>query len=195
VIVRGQEATAIGGRDARTTNNRMELRAAVEGLRHIPPDARVRITTDSEYLINGATRWLPGWRRAKWVTKAGTPVEHRDLWEQLGELDSGRVTWEHVRGHTGHAENEWANAIAQAFADGRPAPLTHMPSASQSARSGASYLSLVGDQLMRHATWDECRARVHGVSGARFKKCLTSADELAVVTGWGIPAEALTSLE
>ena len=106
----------IGGHEPHTTNNRMELRAAIEGLRRLPPDTQVQIVADSQYLVRGMTEWLPRWKRRGWRTASGNPVENRDLWAELNRLAGDRVVWEHVRGHAGHPENERANALAQAYA-------------------------------------------------------------------------------
>jgi ribonuclease HI len=193
MIWRGEQVEEIGGQELHTTNNRMELRAAVEALRRVPPAAAVRIVTDSSYLVNGATSWLAGWKRRGWLTTSGQPVEHRELWEELDRLAGQRVRWEQVRGHAGHPENERADVLAQAFADGRPSPPRALRPAGGSAGAGGwpAYLSLVDGRLMRHRTWDECRARVHGVSGARFKKCATYEDALATLDGWGLAPAAL----
>ena len=195
VIDRGGAVEEIGGRAARTTNNRMELQAALEALGRVPAGASVRIVTDSQYLLNGMTSWMRGWKRRGWVTAEGKPVENRDLWEALDAAAGGRVTWEHVRGHTGHPLNERANAIAQAHAAGRTPPPSGAPAAAPGRPPGTSYLSLVRGELRRHPSWDECRARVDRVSGARFKKCASAADEAAAVAAWGLPPEALASID
>lgn len=190
IIVRNGDVLEIGGAEEQTTNNRMELRAAVEALRRVPADAPVRLTTDSAYLLHGATRWLPLWKQRNWLTVDETPVEHRDLWEELDALAGQRVTWNYVRGHSGDPWNERANLLAQAYADGRTGTSSSAPT-----RRRISYLSLVQGELARHATWEECRARVHGVSGARWKKCTSPEEERATVINWGMPAEALAALD
>lgn len=186
IIIHQGQVREIGGAEPQTTNNRMELRAAVEALRQTPPDAKVRLTTDSTYLLNGATRWIAQWRARNWRTIEGAPVEHRDLWEELADLAGRRVEWALVRGHSGDRWNERANTVAQAYAAGRAAGAAN--------RRSVSYLSLVRGKLERHATWDECRARVHGVSGARWKKCASSAEEEATVAAWELPRAALDEL-
>ncbi len=190
IIVRNGDVIEIGGAEEQTTNNRMELRAAVEALRRVPADAPVRLTTDSAYLLHGATRWLPLWKQRNWLTADETPVEHRDLWEELDALAGQRVTWNYVRGHSGDPWNERANLLAQAYADSRTGTSSSAPT-----RRRISYLSLVQGELARHATWEECRARVHGVSGARWKKCTSPEEERATVINWGMPAEALAALD
>ena len=189
LIIDGPHVEELGGADPHTTNNRMELRAAIEGLQRVPPPEPVRLITDSAYVAQGAQQWVHGWRRRNWVTLEGKPVENRDLWEQLDALTAGRVTWELVRGHTGHPANERANAIAQRYAGSTGGK-------SRPARTGAGsfYLSLIGTALERHATWAECSARVHGVSGARFKKVSSLEEAATVVRGWGLQPNVLDAL-
>lgn len=122
LIIRDGRVEEIGGYEAHTTNNRMELRAAIEGLRRVVPGLPVQVITDSTYLLNGITKWIRGWQLRDWQTKLGTPVENRDLWEELAELSGKHVQWKHVYGHRGDPENERANAIAQAYAAGRQPP-------------------------------------------------------------------------
>ena len=108
------------GAERRTTNNRMEMMAAIEGLRALKGDQqqRVRLVSDSEYLVRGMTEWIIGWRRNNWRRgpKAGSPpVKNVDLWKTLDELCSRHdVTFEHVRGHAGHPENEACDRLAVA---------------------------------------------------------------------------------
>ncbi|UFP93764.1 ribonuclease HI [Gloeobacter morelensis] len=175
------------GFEPHTTNNRMEMRAVIEGLARVPADARVKVLTDSQYVIKGMSEWLPGWKRRGWITAAGKPVENQDLWEALERAAGRRVLWEHVRGHTGHPENERANTLAQTAARGgapRAAPA-----------NGTTYLSLVDGRLSRSASWSACQALVQGVSGARYKKCRNRAEELDAVVAWGLPPAALVQLE
>jgi ribonuclease HI len=182
----------------------MELRAAVEALRLVPSNARVRIVTDSQYLVQGATSWVKGWKRNGWQTRDERPVEHRDLWEELDQLAGTRVAWEQVRGHTGHPENERADQLAQSYAD-RKSPTARIttnippqpnPKPATAANTSTScYLSLVHGRLVRDTTWEACKARVHGVSGARFKKCRTYAEQVATVLAWNLSPTVLDMLE
>jgi len=184
------------GAEPATTNNCMELRAAIEGLRRVPPDARVRLSSDSQYLLHGITRWITGWRARDWRTASGSPVEHRELWQELDLLAAERVEWRYVRGHAGHPLNERADALAQAQARrlGATLPPTR-PAPGRPAPAGTSYLSLVGGRLARHASWDACRTRVHGVSGARFRKCQSRDEERATVRAWGLGEAVLARLD
>ncbi len=194
LIVRSGNAEEIGGHVAHTTNNRMELMAAVEGLRRVPPNAQVQISTDSTYLIDGATQWLHAWKRRKWLTLDEQPVQHQDLWQELEQLAGRRVQWNHVRGHTGDPENERVNALAQAFADNRSAPFGTKRPAGILPDGQPRYLSLVAGRLMRHTTWEECKVRVHGVSATKYKKCSSYAEELTTIQGWGLSAADLEAL-
>jgi ribonuclease HI len=102
VLPSGEE---LSGGDQQTTNNRMELMGAITLLERTSGD--LRIQGDSRYVLDGITKWIHGWRKRKWLTKAGTPVGNRDLWERLFELTGSRdLVWEHVRGHAGHFLNE-----------------------------------------------------------------------------------------
>jgi ribonuclease HI len=193
VLIQGERRDEIGGAEPQTTNNRMELRAAIEALRRLSPGERARLHTDSQYLLNGITRWITSWRRRGWLTLEGQPVENRDLWEQLDALAGDHVAWVYVRGHAGNPGNERANRIAQSHAGGgRGAAPQRAPSGP--AKRWPSYLSLVRGELMRHATWDACRERVERVSGARYRKCADRAAEQAAVAAWGLPPEALERL-
>jgi|PlaIllAssembly_1097288.scaffolds.fasta_scaffold93269_3 ribonuclease HI len=111
----GGQEKELSGFEPETTNNRMELTAAIAGLAALKRPCRVRLTTDSEYLKKGMTEWVDGWIRRGWKNAQRQPVANRDLWEQLLEL-SGRhqVEWHWVRGHDGHVENERCDALARA---------------------------------------------------------------------------------
>ena len=111
---RGHEKELSGGAPE-TTNNRMELTAAIEGLNALRRPAQVRVTTDSTYVRDGITRWLPQWKRRGWKTAEKKPVKNEDLWRALDAAAARHsVTWHWVRGHDGHPENERADALARA---------------------------------------------------------------------------------
>jgi ribonuclease HI len=106
----------ITGGAERTTNNRMEMTAAIEALT-VARSGTVQIVTDSQILVRGMTEWLPGWVAKGWRNSSRKPVENRDLWERLVELSRGRnVSWLWVRGHNGNPDNERADALANAAA-------------------------------------------------------------------------------
>ena len=97
-----------------TTNNRMELTAAIEGLRALKEPCEVEIVTDSEYLKNGITQWIHGWKKKNWVTSSKKPVMNRDLWEELDNLVNGhRVSWSWTKGHASHEDNNRCDELAQ----------------------------------------------------------------------------------
>lgn len=109
----GDSERELHGGEARTTNNRMELMAAIRALETLRRPCRVSLTTDSQYLRKGVTEWMPDWKRRGWRTADRKPVKNRDLWEALDDLVSRhRIEWHWVRGHTGHAENERVDALA-----------------------------------------------------------------------------------
>ena len=108
----------LGGFAPETTNNRMELQAAIEGLRAAPSDASITLVTDSEYLRKGITEWIHGWKRRDWCTVAEKPVLNQDLWRTLDQLNTPAVQWQHTPGHAGDPDNERCDQIAQAFSCG-----------------------------------------------------------------------------
>ncbi|MDA3889726.1 MAG: ribonuclease HI [Allgaiera sp.] len=112
------------GGEADTTNNRMELLAAINALEALSRASRVTIITDSAYVKNGITEWLAGWKRKGWKTSTGKPVKNVDLWQRLDAARTRHeVRWEWVKGHAGHPENERADALArQGMAPYRKAP-------------------------------------------------------------------------
>jgi len=114
----GDREKVISGAEPETTNNRMELRAAIEALAALRRRSRVVLTTDSQYVRQGITQWLAGWKKNGWRTAARAPVKNRDLWERLDELAAGHdVEWHWVRGHSGHPENERADLEANKAID------------------------------------------------------------------------------
>ena len=113
----GAEKELYGG-EKETTNNRMELMAAIQGLESLTKSCPVVLTTDSQYVMKGATEWMAGWKRKGWKTSAKKPVKNVDLWQRLEKaLVPHEVKWEWVRGHTGHPENERADDLANRGVD------------------------------------------------------------------------------
>ena len=105
----------LSGGAQETTNNRMELQAAIEGLRALKRPMRVAIHTDSTYVKDGITQWIVNWKRNGWKTAAKKPVKNVDLWRALDDALIGHdVEWHWVKGHAGHPENERADALARA---------------------------------------------------------------------------------
>ena len=101
------------GCENHTTNNRMELRAAIEGLRALKEACEVEVVTDSEYLKNGITTWIHGWKRKGWMTAAKKPVVNQDLWKELDEqVNRHKTTWTWTKGHANHADNNRCDELA-----------------------------------------------------------------------------------
>lgn len=105
----------MSGFEEQSTNNKMELTAAIVALESLVPGSRVVLYTDSQYVRDGITAWIDNWKRRKWTTRAGEPVKNADLWRRLDAVRLlHRVRWVWVRGHDGHAGNERADALAVA---------------------------------------------------------------------------------
>ncbi|QIK41719.1 ribonuclease HI [Pontivivens nitratireducens] len=105
----------LSGGDPQTTNNRMELMAAISALETLGRPTEVTIVTDSSYVKDGLTKWIHGWKRNGWKTAAKKPVKNEDLWKRLDAAQQRhRVSWEWVKGHAGHPENERADELARA---------------------------------------------------------------------------------
>jgi ribonuclease HI len=152
----------LGGREPDTTNNRMEMQAAIEAMKFFVRSGQTTpctLYTDSEYVIKGVTSWIKGWKSRGWKTAAGKPVLNQDLWETLDELSStirsqakGKpLKWEHVKGHAGNVGNERCDVIASSFAQGKPVSLRQpalkstVQAVVQSTPSSPAQLSLVPD--------------------------------------------------
>ena len=115
----GKERELSGG-ESPTTNNRMELMAAIEALKALKRPCHVQLYTDSVYVRDGITKWIHGWRRNGWRTADKKPVKNAELWQALLEATaSHRIDWHWVKGHAGHPENERADALASAEAEAR----------------------------------------------------------------------------
>ncbi len=113
-IIRSNGSTKeLKGAKKQTTNNIMELTAAIKALKHLEEPCQVVLTTDSQYLLKGMTEWINGWVRKGWVNASRQPVKNKDLWLELLDLSKTHdITWKWVRGHSGHPENERADALA-----------------------------------------------------------------------------------
>ena len=113
VLRYGENEREIHGGAGQSTNNRMELTAIIMALKELKRPCRVRITTDSQYVLKGINEWLPNWKRRNWKTANRKPVLNQDLWRELDRLASGHeISWQWVRGHSGHPENERADRLA-----------------------------------------------------------------------------------
>jgi ribonuclease HI len=103
----------IYGCEPNTTNNRMELRAAIEGLRTLKEECEVEVVTDSEYLKNGITTWIHGWKRKGWITAAKKPVLNQDLWQELDkQVARHKTAWTWTKGHASHGDNNRCDELA-----------------------------------------------------------------------------------
>lgn len=208
----------IGGAALLTTNNQMELTAAIESLRAVAgKPGEVNLCTDSVYVIKGITQWIWGWRKKGWKTAEGNDVSNREYWEELSRVVAARpkedkIHWRFVRGHSGIAGNERVDEIAVQFSKGEEPDLFNgalikyrvaihdlpdnleVPESKSKKEPKAvaySYLSLLGDIPERHKTWAECERRVKGRSGAKFKKAMNAADEVAILALWGVDPKKL----
>ena len=121
VLMRAMDGNAVlkerelSGGEPLTTNNRMELMAAIAALETLSRDAAITITTDSAYVKNGVTGWIHGWKKNGWKTADRKPVKNVDLWQRLDAAQARHdVTWAWIKGHAGHAENERADELARA---------------------------------------------------------------------------------
>lgn len=111
----GERERELSGGEPATTNNRMELLAVIHGLEALKRPMRVRIYTDSQYVMKGMTEWLAAWKRRGWKTADRQPVKNVDLWQRLeAALNPHQAEWEWVRGHSGHPENERVDVLARA---------------------------------------------------------------------------------
>lgn len=114
---KGRERT-LSGAESHTTNNRMELMAAIQGLEALSRSSSVRLTTDSQYVRQGITQWIENWKRRGWTTADRKPVKNADLWQRLdAAAKTHRVEWLWVRGHSGDPDNERVDALARAAID------------------------------------------------------------------------------
>ena len=115
LLVWGKHRKELKGGEPSTTNNRMELRAVIEGMRALKRKAPVTIYTDSVYVMKGITEWIENWKARGWKTAARQPVKNEDLWRELEAVLQGHdVAWQWVKGHSGHPGNEAADALARA---------------------------------------------------------------------------------
>lgn len=114
ILKYGHREKELSGGEKETTNNRMEMIAAIEGLQALKKPCRVKIVTDSNYLKEGITTWIHNWKKNGWRTAAKKPVKNADLWQALeAAMEKHDVTWQWVKGHAGHPENERADQLAR----------------------------------------------------------------------------------
>jgi ribonuclease HI len=113
ILAFGEQQKELFGGEAHTTNNRMELTAVIRGLQALKRPCRVLVVTDSKYVLQGMTEWIAGWKSKGWKTAAKKPVLNSDLWQSLDQLGAHHtLSWQWVKGHSGHAMNELADQLA-----------------------------------------------------------------------------------
>jgi len=118
ILRMGRHEKELSGSDPATTNNRMELTAAIRALEALIEPCRVTLHTDSKYVLEGITRWVHGWQKNGWKTAGKKPVQNAELWHELiAAVARHEVEWVWVKGHDGHPENERADALASAAAE------------------------------------------------------------------------------
>ncbi len=209
IVIFDDKVKELGGGETPTTNNRMELSATIGALTFIrKSDKQIVLHTDSQYVINGITKWVFGWQKNNWITSTKTEVSNRDLWEKLSEAVTGKkIEWKHVDGHVSVAGNERADRIAVSFAEGKPEKLfdgnfsdyeiknildishdveqkeNRSKNRQHSNAKAYSYVSLVDGKIMTHKTWSECETRVKGKK-AKYKKSISKEDEEKIMNEW-----------
>jgi ribonuclease HI len=209
VVTPDERVQEFGGAEEETTNNRMELFGVYRGLQEVyrflntHPDAsvtsiRVRVVSDSKYVLEGAEHSLPKWLDRGWKTVAGDPVKNQDLWEKIlkGQevLSELGVEFEYVlvKGHAGSEANERVDQIAVKYSRGESIQLfqgdlrSYSVSLDLSAKFEPVYLSYVGGKLERHATWDACKKATEGKHGAKYKKVKNRLEEQETLMAWGV---------
>jgi ribonuclease HI len=118
LLVAGSERKEVMGSEAATTNNRMELRAAIGGLNALKRRCAVKLYTDSKYVLQGVTEWMPNWKQRGWRTAAREPVKNQDLWQELDLAVAAQdIEWIWVKGHSGHEGNEYVDQLANVAID------------------------------------------------------------------------------
>jgi ribonuclease HI len=118
LLICGAERREVSGAEAATTNNRMELMAAIQALNALKRRCDIKLHTDSKYVLQGYTEWLPGWKSRGWRTASREPVKNQDLWEQLDSAAAAQdIEWRWVKGHSGHEHNEFVDQLANLAID------------------------------------------------------------------------------
>jgi ribonuclease HI len=210
IISFGDTVTELGGKETRTTNNRMELTAVLEALKFVVEEHKnnlpITLYTDSSYVANGATIWIKGWQKRNWTNQTGDQIANVDLWKDMGEvLKDVNVKFVQISGHSGIPGNERVDEIATGFIKEDKVFLYHGPiegyevdishtrvdvgtKKEKDRKKGKafSYVSLVGKDFQVHYTWDECKKRVEGAKGAKYKKALSKEDEEGIKRSWGV---------
>lgn len=204
-----------GGYQSQTTNNQMELRGLIEGLRRLKSTKKpLWIFSDSVYVLRGASQWAPAWSKRGWKTAEGKDVLNRGEWEELlqelSRFSKDQIFWGYVPGHRGFDGNERCDQIAVAYSK-REDPdlyegsrehysynLENLPGnlaipelkfGDSAKKVPHSYLSQVDGVTIRHKDWRSCEARVKGRPGVRFKKANSAEEESNILRDWGVSAD------
>lgn len=189
-----------------TTNNKMEMSALLMALEEInklklTASERVLFCLDSNYVIQGASKWIHGWKKNNWKKSNGESVLNLELWQNIDEVIASipsKLDWQHVHGHSGTPGNERVDEIASALAeessinlytgslDSYPLNIFDVEDRqNKSKKITPYYISLVNGLLQKHSEWSSCQQRVKGISGARFKKITMAGEEEKILSGWG----------
>jgi ribonuclease HI len=164
ILVLEDKVVELGGREFETTNNRMELTAVIESLKYLNNEHDIEINTDSAYVLNGSTRWVKGWKINNWKTStkdecdviATSFADNSPVVLYIGSKDRYGVN---LNSSVGSGEKAKSKSKSKAY----------------------SYVSMVDDEIQVHKTWDECKTRVNGKSGARFKKTTSPENEEEII--------------
>jgi ribonuclease HI len=216
IVLSNGKVKELGGREDKTTNNRMELIGAIKALEYVGDPSQIKIqfdgaeiilNTDSSYVINGITKWVYGWQKNGWKNSMKEDVVNRDLWEKLIEVSKDKdIKWNYVGGHIGVPGNERCDEIATMFADNKKVELFNgdvsryeidlldlegdkekKKTKSKKNFPAYSYISLVNGVFKKHKTWAECEKEVKGVKGkVKFKKTESEEDEKNIMREWGV---------
>jgi len=210
IVAYDDRVVELGGREDRTTNNRMELQAVLEGLLFVI-DQRINaqpitLFTDSSYVANGITTWIKGWQKRNWTNQVGQPIANIDIWKKIAlVLGDVHLSITNISGHSGIPGNERADEIATGYikdssfylyngsqseydVDLKNITVNPAQKKEKDRKKGKaySYLSLVKGVLQIHQTWDECKKRVEGEKGAKYKKSLSKEDEEKIRASWRV---------
>lgn len=210
VISYNSKVIELGGAEKKTTNNRMELQAVLEGLTFVLQEnlqsTPITLYTDSSYVANGITNWIKGWQKRNWTNQAGQPIANIDIWKEIAHiLPDVQLVIVNISGHSGIAGNEQADRIATGFVKNTQHILFQGPRSDydvdlenltmhqatkkekdRKKKKAYSYVSLLDGSVQIHYTWDECKARVDGKKGVKYKKSVSKEDEQNIIRSWGI---------
>ena len=210
IISIDDKVVELGGGEKNTTNNRTELMAVYNALLFVVEQNKnnlpITLYTDSSYVSNGITSWINGWRNKQWKNKAGDTIANVDIWKNLDDILSDvNLKIINVSGHSGILGNERADQIATSFIKDQKRYLYNGEKKDYSINlddvsvdqdlkntkdrkktKAYSYVSLIGKDFKIHQTWDECKKRVQGIPGAKYRKTVSQQDEEKIKKSWGI---------